>query len=180
MSTEHTPRGAETKRRSEVVTVRLDPKLKYLTELAARRHRRTLSSYIEWAIEESLKRVYPDDDTSEFKSSIADAASALWDVDEPDRFAKLALRYPDLLDYEEQRLWKLIRECGHLWLGGFRGNEREWQWNVEESTLIFERLREHWETFRSVARGDKPASALPTWQKFKPNPKANMDDEIPF
>jgi hypothetical protein len=36
--------------RSETVTVRLDPKLRYLAELAARLHRRTLSSYIEWAI----------------------------------------------------------------------------------------------------------------------------------
>ena len=30
--------------RSETVTVRLDPKLRYLAELAARIHRRTLSS----------------------------------------------------------------------------------------------------------------------------------------
>ena len=36
--------------RSETVTVRLDPKLRYLAELAARLHRRTLSSYVEWAI----------------------------------------------------------------------------------------------------------------------------------
>ena len=40
--------------RSETVTVRLDPKLRYLAELAARLHRRTLSSYIEWSIKEAL------------------------------------------------------------------------------------------------------------------------------
>ena len=40
--------------RSETVTVRLDPKLRYLAELAARLHRCTLSSYIEWAINASL------------------------------------------------------------------------------------------------------------------------------
>ena len=42
--------------RTETVTVRLDPKLRYLAELAARVHRRTLSSYIEWAIKESLDK----------------------------------------------------------------------------------------------------------------------------
>ena len=42
--------------RSEVVTVRLDPRLRYLANLVARKQRRTLSSFIEWAIEESLTR----------------------------------------------------------------------------------------------------------------------------
>jgi len=43
--------------RSETVTIRLDPKLRYLTELAARQQRRTLSSFIEWAIDSALKDV---------------------------------------------------------------------------------------------------------------------------
>ena len=47
-------RDGGTPKRSEVVTVRLDPKLKYLAELAARKHRRPLSSFIEWAVEQSL------------------------------------------------------------------------------------------------------------------------------
>jgi len=174
----------DTKRKSEIVTVRLDPKLKYLAELAARRHRRTLSSYIEWAIEDSLSRVRPGYDAGDFSGeapSFADRASDLWDVDEPDRFAKLALNYPDLLDHEEQKTWKLIRDCGYLWRGGFRGQDEEWHWNVDESSLLFERLRDNWETFRSVARGEKPASALPTWPKHKPrSPKIDLNDDIPF
>ena len=43
--------------RTQVVTVRLDQKLRYLAELAALKQRRTLSSYIEWAIQDSLSRV---------------------------------------------------------------------------------------------------------------------------
>jgi hypothetical protein len=42
--------------RSKVVSVRLDPKLHYLTEIAAAVQRRTMSSYIEWAVQERLKR----------------------------------------------------------------------------------------------------------------------------
>ena len=55
MPPERKAKSSDSKRKSEVVTVRLDPKLKYVAELAARRQRRTLSSYIEWAIEDSLR-----------------------------------------------------------------------------------------------------------------------------
>src|SRR5262249_264688 len=175
-------RAAESKRKSEVVTVRFDPKLKYLAELAARRQRRTLSSYIEWAIEDSLSRIHPAYDASQDSAEappFPDKPSSLWDVDEPDRFVKLALNYPDLLDHEEQRIWKLICECGLLWRGGYNGPEKEWNWKVTSGSLIWERLRQHWETFRSVARGEQPSSALPTWQKQKIRAD-DLDDEIPF
>ena len=154
--------------RSETVTVRLDPKLRYLAELAARKQRRTLSSFIEWAIEENLKT------TSE--------AADLWDVDEPDRFAKLALRYPDMLTHDEQVLWKLIRENGYLWRARcFRG---KWKWGIIESSLNFLRLREHWESFRLVARGEADKSILPDWQEINAQPEetdgSDFNDPIPF
>ena len=38
--------------RSEIIQVRLDPKLRFTAELAARKHRRTLSSFVEWAVSE--------------------------------------------------------------------------------------------------------------------------------
>src|SRR5689334_3301732 len=86
-------------RKSEVITIRLDPRLKYLAELAARRQRRALSSYVEWAIEASLSHVSPHSENGpqQRHETLAEVASALWDVDEADRFSKLALRYPDLL-----------------------------------------------------------------------------------
>ena len=113
MAKRQATKSKESTRRSQIVSVRLDPRLKYLAELAARRQRRPLSSYVEWAIERSLSHVEPDPDSmSNQPETFADVASELWDVDECDRFAKLALSYPDLLDHEEQRLWKLIRENG--------------------------------------------------------------------
>ena len=158
--------------RSETVTVRLDPKLRYLAELAARKQRRTLSSYIEWAIEESLNAVVIDEDkTFDGKNnlSVAGAASSLWDVDEPDRFVKLAIRYPDMLTHEEQILWKLIRENGLLWNGKYSNNTSgEWIWRVEEGSLNLEYLREYWEVFKSVANGKANKDTLPTWFKNPP------------
>lgn len=176
--------------RTETVTVRLDPKLRYLAELAARRQRRTVSSYIEWAIEDSLKHFSLD---LSGNGILADEAEALWDVDDADRFAKLAIRHPDLLTHEEQVLWKLVRENGLLWRGGYSGADREWTWTVREESLLFDRLRQHWATFSSVADGSANAKDLPTWVKteakgggaspLSPSMKTgfdNMDDDIPF
>src|ERR1700674_1192834 len=89
--------------RSETVTVRLDPKLRYLAELAALKHRRTLSSFIEWAIEDTLHRVKlreGDERDGNSGTTVADDAEGLWDVDDAERFARLAFRYPELLTHE--------------------------------------------------------------------------------
>lgn len=168
--------------RSETVTVRLDPKLRYLAEIAARKQRRTLSSFIEWAIEDALQRVMVQEGSDQFSRSIADDASDLWDVDEPDRFVKLALRYPDLLTHEEQICWKLIKENGLLWRGAHRGPNKRWQWDIREDGMIFDRLRDHWDKFKAVAQGAQPRTTLPTWQEFPTTPetKGFEDDDIPF
>ena len=170
--------------RSETVTVRLDPKLRYLAELAALKHRRTLSSFIEWAIEDTLHRVKLreadgyDDDSGR---TVADDAELLWDVDDADRFARLALRYPELLTHEEQKRWKLIRENGLLWRGRHNSNG-DWEWTISDKSLLLPRLREYWNRFCDVARGAAEVSVLPTWQDKKPSDTrdGNFDDDIPF
>ena len=108
--------------RSETVTVRLDPKLRYLAEIAARKQRRTLSSFIEWAVEESLSTVNlveedgDDEDSYRHSLSVWSASDCLWDVDEADRFVKLATQFHGLMTYEEQAIWKSINEETCLFL----------------------------------------------------------------
>jgi predicted transcriptional regulator len=145
--------------RTETVTVRLDPKLRYLAELAARKQRRTVSSFIEWAIEDALKRIRISESKNK-DGSIHDEALTLWDVDDADRFAKLALNFPELLTHDEQVLWKLVCENNYLWRG--RDNDGEWVWGISEKALIVERLRCHWDKFNSVARGEADIFTLPT------------------
>ena len=156
--------------RSQTVTVRLDPKLRYLAELAARQQRRTVSSYVEWAIEDSLNRVYLDSN-----NTIGELGSYLWDVDEPDRFAKLALTNEYLLTHEEQVLWKLIRETGHIWKG-HQNADGEWKWSVREQSLIWDHLRKNWENFKSVASGKESRDILPKTSQKPPE----FDDDVPF
>lgn len=173
--------------RSETVTVRLDPKLRYLAELAALKQRRTLSSFIEWAIEDSLNRVVLREGgyNNDPGTSVADEAASLWDVDDADRFARLALRYPELLTHEEQKRWKLIRENGYLWRGSYSKSDGKWTWRVAEESLCFDRLRACWDDFCAVARGEAMRDTLPTWSDSKPppivRPSVDEDDSsIPF
>lgn len=182
--------------------MRLDPKLNYLCELAARAQRRTKSSFIEWAIDDSLGhvtlpdvRTFGDDFGSERDVTIKEKVMQLWHVDEPDRVVALALIAPALLTHEEQLIWKILRECGYLWRGKYAGPEDEWTWVVEEERLLRDRLRDKWEIFKAVAAGDRPKTDLPTWNKSRPAPPqialpaprpqpksfdADLDDDVPF
>lgn len=129
-------------KRSLSLVVRVSPKLRYLAEIAARAQRRTVSSFAEWAIEEVIRTIeLPGGDLLSVHSL------ELWDVDEPDRFAKLALLYPSLLTHDEQVLWKRITIDPKFWKGNQIRNE---------TTLNWEALRADWDTLKKVARGELP------------------------
>ncbi len=166
------------KRRSETVSVRLDPKLRYLAELAARKQRRTLSSFVEWAIEDTLERVFLTENDMNRAASLKALAADLWDVDAPERFATLAISYPEMLTHTEQVLWKLIRENGALWRGRFRQDTGWYVWELNADALRRDKLREFWDLFNKVARGEAPPSELPAWTKtkFAPQPAFPFDE----
>ena len=133
--------------RSETVTVRLDPKLRYLAELAARKQRRTVSSYIEWAIEDSLKSVFVYQGTGyngDANVSVADEVGRLWDVDDAERFLRLALYYPDLLSHQEQEVWKLLQDSLLLLPAqGRRDGRLAWD-NAVLEDQVFPAVRRRW------------------------------------
>jgi hypothetical protein len=170
------------KRRSATVSVRLDPKLRYLAEIAARKQRRTVSSFIEWAIEDSLNRVAVWEGANGASRSVHEAATQLWDVDECDRFAKLAFNFPDLLTHQEQVIWKLVRENAYFWKGSTDNPENIFTWYINEKSLKKWELRTWWRTFNQVARGELNKDALPARSRPKPPPQpADLDppDEPP-
>ncbi|MBK9027684.1 MAG: hypothetical protein IPN98_07475 [Propionivibrio sp.] len=99
--------------RTEVFALRLDPKLKYLAEIAARKQRRSLANFVEWSLDEALANVKlgeTGDFNGKYERSVRDEAHKLWDLEPSDRLIKLAENYPDLLTYEEQLIWKAIFE----------------------------------------------------------------------
>jgi hypothetical protein len=137
--------------RSKVVGVRLDPKLRYLAEIAARKQRRTLSSFIEWAIEDSLSRVelyHGSGYNGDHSIMLEEEIRRLWDVDDAERFARLAILYPELLTVEEQERWKLLSDSFLFAPAKSRNRDSgySWNWPILEDR-VFPMLRKHWAGF---------------------------------
>jgi hypothetical protein len=145
--------------RSEIVTVRLDPKLRYGVELASRKHRRTASSFIEWAVEQVLQQVIVRDHRGE-DATIAEAHKLSWDVDEPDRLINLALYYPELLTHDEERVWKLILDHSAFWRTKAEPSALPKRHPLD-SLLDRSLVRQHWQTLKGVARGELDKEELP-------------------
>jgi len=134
--------------RSEIIQVRLDPKLRLAVELAARRQRRTVSSFVEWAVDQSVKsEVF----TSErgIDLTIQEATERIWDVDEADRFINLATTFPTFLTHDEEKLWKLICELKYCWEPE-RDLGEDWDIRKERSKIEFEILRSTFHLFKQV------------------------------
>ena len=136
--------------RSQVVTVRFDPKLKFAAELAARKQRRTISSFIEWSVEQAINGLEVAKDIN-FKS----AMDLIWDVEEADRFVKLALHFPELLTYEEEHLWKLIRDFSQFWCRDCKEYA-----GVIETNADFDLIRFNWKTLQKIVAGEADPSSL--------------------
>lgn len=160
-SAENRKGGGPKSTRSETVTVRLDQKSRYLAELAARKQRRTLSSYIEWAIQDSLKHVdlhHGSGLDNDDPLSVEELAPQLWNVSEAERFAVLAIRFEELLNQDEQERWKVILDSRLLSPARVRteNGNISWDWNVLEDK-VFPMLREHWSALLEAESKGKDA-----------------------
>lgn len=147
------------------------------------KQRRTLSSFSEWAIEEAVKEVaVVDQPFADIPITAYDVTIAVWNVDEADRFAKLAFKFPELLDHDQECLWKFISENGYLWRGMYAPPpSNAWIWMVAEENLYFPRLREHWDTFKKVAAGELGKEYLPQWEEQgEPLPAGLLFDPLPL
>ena len=135
----------------------MDPKLRYAAELAARKQRRTLSSFIEWTVDEAVSKTELVHKNRKI-GTIKDALEITWDVEEADRLIRLALNFPYLLTYEEEMLWKLVQENDFWWLpkvfmdDGQSNWKKDFEKNPDFVNLFFLRLM--WDDFKKVARGE--------------------------
>lgn len=155
--------------RSQTVTVRLDPKLNYLCELAARVQRRTKSSFIEKVIDDAIVRIKLDQRAYGSQSpSIGECSDKLWHVRPHERLIELAFLAPHLMTMEEQEIWAVICEHGYFWSGEWNnsGGEQVWTWEVENHSLYRERVGECWDRIVAVAEGREDAKeALPEYPR---------------
>ena len=145
------PRQSKGETKAEVVTLRLTPKIRYGLEILARQQRRTLSSVAEWAFFQAFKsesiRSYAGDETT-----LEEAIDRLWDPLEPDRLVKLAQAHPSLLTYEEELIWKVIKEEPSFWSepkmpGGLLGSD------YTPPLPDMKRIRRLWAEITAAAKG---------------------------
>lgn len=127
------------------ITVRIPPKDRFLLEILGRRQRRNLTSVIEAAIANYLQT---DDEIESVERNI-------WDVIASDRFAKLAMHYPELLTYEEGCLWKSIQTAYNQELGRN-------PYFMANGDVDLKKLREDWVDLMRLAAG-KWGLSLPLW-----------------
>lgn len=145
--------GAKTVR-SEIVTVRLDQRLRYLAEIAAKVQRRTLSSYIESTVESSLSGVMLD---PEHGVSVGAAAGNLWFISESARLARLNQMYPHLLGIVEQRLVRAAREASQILGAHLRTPGKDERERAEHEA---DALRPYWDYLKEAAEEDLPMDQI--------------------
>jgi len=94
-------------------------------------------------------------------------SNELWDIEDSDRFVKLAFKFPELLTLEEQVLLEIICRSEYLW-----SNDGELEKGSKNEDLLKERrlidgkyllmnlLRKHWDTYNAVVSGEEHMSIL--------------------
>lgn len=104
-------------RKTETLTLRLDPKIKYMIELMSRIKRQSITSVVEAAIEsEAFELDTPVIIEGKRENwSLANAVSEYWSTDVVARFINLCAFMPELLTYEEQRIWETIKATPQFW-----------------------------------------------------------------
>jgi len=83
--------------RSAVMSVRFEPKNKYLADVAARGKKQSLNRFVELAVEATIKLP-----NGKYRDE------AVWDEDPVRRFQLLAETYPERLSFEEKFMWETI------------------------------------------------------------------------
>lgn len=93
------------KPRKEVTSVRVEPQVRYLLDIAARAQRRSVTNFIESAILDAVKNVELVDG-----KSVWDLELELWDLCEKQRLLNLKKIAPRLLNYDDQIRLKELQD----------------------------------------------------------------------
>lgn len=97
-----------------MISARLDPLTRYALELTSRAQRRGLSDVITWAIDQVADQT-PVPGRESDGDTIKDLAKHSWSPNEIERIIQLGMFCPELLDFEESNIWRVIRETPELW-----------------------------------------------------------------
>lgn len=134
-------RTSESGSRKTSVGVRLDPRSRFAAELAAAKERRTLSNFIEWAVEQAVTRIPVAGD-----KSASEVAADVWHDDESTRFLRTAAKFQELLNFDEKEIWRVIKQTPDL--------------HIDEERIDGSLVRAHFDTIKRVAKGKADIAVL--------------------
>ena len=106
-------KGAQNSRKTESVTVRLDPKVRFALELLSRVEHRSVTGVVQAALEARFRGTKISGES--YGETVQELVEGVYRTDEVERFVKMAERAPKLLDFEERRLWESIWATPDLW-----------------------------------------------------------------
>ena len=133
-------------RKTETLTLRLDPKIKNMIELISRIRRQSITGVVEAAIEEiayNTEAPYFDDGKMNNRA-LGPIFSDLWSTDESEWFINLCYRFPTLLTYDEQRIWETIKSSAVFLRSASASLSTDWE--VEGvGALDREVIRRYWD-----------------------------------
>jgi predicted transcriptional regulator len=115
-------KGTQNSRKTESVTVRLDPKVRFALELLSRVEHRSVTGVVQAALESRFRNATIDGE--EDGQTVQDFVGSVYRTDEVERFVIMADRAPQLLDFEERRLWESILATSDLWENTNGGRRR--------------------------------------------------------
>lgn len=131
-------------RKTETLTLRLDPKAKFTIDMLARIRRQSITAVIESAIDDiaSDQDVKFNDQGKTATWSLGSAITAIWSTDEAERFANLCYFTPELLTYEERRTWETILESRCFFESA--ATQSATFWKPMDRSIDLTRLRVYW------------------------------------
>lgn len=179
-------RKADPKRAVTVnVSMRLDPKMKYLIDLLARDQKRTITGVIEWALMKAASQELIIGDGFGDSENFAQAIDDLWSTDEAIRLVKLAIYRPSLLDYDEMRVWETIRASGYFWKIIVSSIPAH---SIRYEHIYIDLLQKHWDSLVEHVRIHRNARSIVPYELPQddrrpiPNQPETIDDDfdIPY
>lgn len=100
--------------KTEVVTLRINPKMKFGLELISRLHGRSVAQTIELAINKFLSDPQEIEYSQRYDKLDVNIIDVLWSPHRGERLLKMVLQRPELLSYEEELLLNKMGRQGLL------------------------------------------------------------------
>lgn len=118
-------------RKTEVLSLRVDPRVKYGLELLARLQRRSTTGVVEWAIQKAFEaELFMDGPTYDQQENLADALPYLWHINEVERLVALGTSNSLLLTFEESARWKVLHDTNLFWSSSARDDFQAFRWGL--------------------------------------------------